>query len=110
MGSLLTGTLHLSELLARSVSDCAQPIEVHAMAPSPRLLDPSDVCLGESGLPPTKNVDRGLAELKKLTPEDLLLFDEEAHIRDNPAIGATWFLRGHQKESPDDGPGRPGNR
>ena len=69
------------------------------MALSPRLeLDPSDVCLGESGSAPTKNVDRGLAELKKLTPEDLLLFDEEAHIRDDPAIGATWFLRGHQKK------------
>ena len=70
------------------------------MAPSPRLeLDPSDVCLGASGSPPTKSVDRSLAGIKKkLTPEDLLLFDEEAHIRDDPASGATWFLRGHQKK------------
>ena len=35
---------------------------------------------------------------KKLTSEDVLLFEDEAHIRDYQAIGTTWFLRGQQKK------------
>lgn len=41
---------------------------------------------------------QALQELKKLTVRDVLLFEDEAPIRDYPAIGTTWFLRGQPKK------------
>ena len=45
--------------------------------------------LAKAGRPQQRAWIEAWQKSKKLTPEDLLLFDEEAHIRNDRTIGAT---------------------
>ena len=72
------------------------------MAPPARVqLDAADVWAQAGPASGAGRLPRGTGDGKKNAPTDtLILFEDESHIRAYQAIGATWFLRGHQKQVP----------
>jgi transposase len=61
-------------------------------------LDAAHVRVGQGGFGASSRLSGGTRHAKKnATDAEIIVFQDEAHIRDYQAIGATWYLQGHQK-------------